>query len=103
MNGSGKHNNWSFGTDTGINLLEPGKSAGDNRRFLLFFLAVIAAVDRYADLLRFSAASPANEYRLGGHEAPPSIISVYIGSTLEQLLDSITASTDSPNETPTTD
>lgn len=91
VNGSGKHNNWSITTDSGFNLLKPGKNPIENRIFLLFFTAVIAGVDEYAELIRMSAATPGNEHRLGGHEAPPSIISVYIGDDLEQVLDNILA------------
>lgn len=91
INGSGKHNNWSITTDTGLNLLKPGKVPNENRLFLLTFVAVIAAVDEYADLIRMSASNPGNEYRLGGHEAPPSIISVYIGSDLENIMEAILA------------
>lgn len=89
VNGSGKHNNWSLGTDTGINLLKPGKNPSENRLFLLFFTAIIAGVDEYADLIRMSASNPGNDHRLGGHEAPPSIISVYIGDELESVMDNI--------------
>lgn len=89
VNGSGKHNNWSLCTDTGINLLKPGVNPSENRVFLLFFTAVIAAVDEYADLIRMSASNPGNEYRLGGCEAPPPIISIYIGDDLEQVMQNI--------------
>lgn len=89
VNGSGKHNNWSITTDTGINLLKPGKNPSENKVFLLFFTAVIAAIDEYADLVRMSASNPGNEFRLGGNEAPPSIISVYIGDDLEDTLNAI--------------
>jgi len=92
MNGSGKHINWSIGTDTGINLLEPEGDPAEDTRFLLFFSAVIEAVDRYAGLLRASAATAGNDRRLGGHEAPPSVISIFIGDRLEALLDSLVAS-----------
>lgn len=89
VNGSGKHNNWSLITDTGKNLLDPGKTPHENIQFLLFFTAVIKAVDLYPDLLRVSAANPGNDYRLGGNEAPPAIISVYIGTQLEDVLNQI--------------
>ena len=87
INGSGKHNNWSVLTDSGINLLKPGKNPGENRLFLLTIMAVIAGVDEYADLIRTSASNAGNEHRLGGHEAPPSIISVYIGEDLQSVID----------------
>ena len=86
VNGSGKHNNWSMVTDTGRNLLYPGKTPKDNVEFLLFLSAVLKAVDLHSDLLRVSAANPGNDHRLGDNEAPPSIISVYIGSQLEEVL-----------------
>ena len=89
INGSGKHNNWSLGTDTGKNLLKPGKNPGENKLFLLFLAAVIRAVDEYQDLLRISAATAANDCRLGGHEAPPAIISVFLGEELESIIGSI--------------
>ncbi len=86
VNGSGKHNNWSMVTDTGRNLLDSGKTPKENIEFLLFLSAVLKAVDLHADLLRVSAANPGNDHRLGGNEAPPTIISVYIGSLLEDVL-----------------
>ncbi len=89
INGSGKHNNWSLGTDTGINLLKPGKKPEENKQFLLVLAAVIKAVDEYQDLLRISAATPGNDYRLGGDEAPPAIISIFLGDELDTLIDSI--------------
>ena len=89
INGSGKHCNYSLGTDTGLNLLKPGSNPAENKVFLLFFLAVIAGVDEYYDLLRMSASSLGNDWRLGGHEAPPSIISVFIGEDMQTLLDDI--------------
>ena len=89
INGSGKHNNWSIGTDTGKNLLKPGKTPRDNKSFLLMLAAVIKAVDDYQDLLRISAATAGNDCRLGGHEAPPAIISMFLGDELESLVDSI--------------
>ena len=89
VNGSGKHNNWSVTTDTGVNLLRPGKNPAENIMFLLAFTAVIAGVDEYSDLIRMSASNPGNEQRLGGHEAPPSIISIYIGDDLEFVMDNL--------------
>ena len=89
INGSGKHNNWSLGTDTGVNLLKPGKTPGENKQFLLFLAAVIKAVDEYQDLLRISTATAGNDCRLGGGEAPPSIISVYLGDDLDGIVQSI--------------
>ncbi|MBQ9084161.1 MAG: glutamine synthetase III [Clostridia bacterium] len=97
--GSGKHNNWSIGTDTGVNLLKPGKNPAQNKRFLLMLAAVVRAVDKYQDLLRISAATPGNDCRLGGAEAPPSIISIYLGDELDMIVDSITeGSTYSKND-----
>lgn len=87
VNGSGKHNNWSLNTDDGLNLLSPGKDPRSNKQFLLFLCAVIKAVDDYADLLLLSIATPGNDLRLGGHEAPPAIFSVYLGETLTEILD----------------
>jgi len=89
VNGSGKHNNWSLGTDTGINLLEPGDTPQDNAQFLLFMIAVIKAVDEYQDLMRVSAASAANDHRLGANEAPPAIISMFIGDEFLEILEAI--------------
>jgi len=86
INGSGKHNNWSMGTSDGQNLLEPGKTPHDNLQFLVFLMAVIAAVDDYSDLLRASAATPGNDHRLGANEAPPAIISVFLGEQLTDIL-----------------
>ena len=86
VNGSGKHNNWGLGTDTGINLFSPGSTPLENARFLTMICAVIKAVDEYQDLLRFSVAGPGNDYRLGGYEAPPAIISMCLGEDLEKLL-----------------
>ena len=91
VNGSGKHNNWSVGTDDGIRLLSPGKTPEEHTRFLLFVASVIKAVDKHADLLRLSASTPGNDHRLGGNEAPPAIISVYLGYTLTALLEKIEA------------
>lgn len=89
VNGSGKHNNWSISTDTGINLLEPGASPKDNAQFLLFLVAVIKAVDEYQDLLRWSVASPGNDHRLGANEAPPAIVSMFLGDELTDILEAI--------------
>ena len=89
VNGSGKHNNWSMSTNTGINLLEPGDTPAENAQFLLFLVAVIKAVDEYQDLLRVSVASAGNDFRLGANEAPPAIISMFLGSELQAVLDSI--------------
>jgi glutamine synthetase len=89
INGSGKHNNWSIGTDTGKNLLKPGKEPGNNKSFLLMLAAVIKAVDDYQELLRISAATAGNDCRLGGHEAPPAIISMFLGDELDTLVQSI--------------
>ncbi len=86
VNGSGKHNNWGLGTDTGINLFSPGSTPLENARFLTMICAVIKAVDEYQDLLRFSVAGPGNDYRLGGFEAPPAIISMCLGEDLEKIL-----------------
>ncbi|MCI5892970.1 MAG: glutamine synthetase III [Clostridiales bacterium] len=91
INGSGKHNNWSISTDSGENLLKPGKTPHDNPRFLLFLSAVITAVDEYQDLLRSSVASAGNDHRLGANEAPPAIISMFLGDDLEEVLESIEA------------
>ena len=89
LNGSGKHNNWSLSTDTGIRLFEPGKSPRGNMLFLLFICAFIKAVDEYQDLLRACVASASNDCRLGGQEAPPAIVSIYMGEDLVKLMDSI--------------
>lgn len=89
INGSGKHDNWSISTDLGDNLLKPGKTPHDNPRFLLFLSAVITAVDEYQDLLRSSVASAGNDHRLGANEAPPAIISIFLGDDLEEVLESI--------------
>lgn len=89
VNGSGKHNNWSLTTDTGKNLLDPGKSPSENFQFLLFLAAVVKAVDEYQDLLRISVASAGNDHRLGGGEAPPDIISVFLGDELTGILEAI--------------
>ena len=89
INGSGKHNNWSIGTDTGKNLLNPGKNPASNTQFLIFLAAVIEAVDEYQDIIRLSAATPANDHRLGADEAPPAIVSMFLGDELEELIDAI--------------
>ena len=89
VNGSGKHNNWSLQTNTGTNLLKPGDTPYENAQFLLFLCAVISAVDDYADLLRISAATAGNDHRLGGHEAPPAIVSIFLGDELTAVLDAI--------------
>lgn len=89
VNGSGKHNNWSLSTDTGVNLLEPGSSPHENAQFLLFLCAVIKAVDEHQDLLRISAASAGNDHRLGASEAPPAVISMFLGTDLTEILEAI--------------
>ena len=89
INGSGKHNNWSMTTNTGDNLLDPGKTPAENVQFLVFLMAVIKAVDEYADLMRLSVASAGNDHRLGANEAPPAIISIFLGDELTSVLDSI--------------
>ena len=89
INGSGKHNNWSMSTDTGINLLNPGKTPAENTDFLVALAAIIKAVDEYADLLRLSVASAGNDHRLGANEAPPAIISIFLGDELMNVLESI--------------
>ena len=89
MNGSGKHNNWSLITDGGKNLVDPGKTPRENTRFLLFLAAIIRAVDEYQDLLRLSVAYPGNDHRLGGYEAPPAIISMFLGEELDDIIASI--------------
>lgn len=89
VNGSGKHNNWSMATDTGANLLEPGDTPSENAQFLLFLAAVITAVDRHQDLLRISVASASNDHRLGADEAPPAIISMFLGTELTEVLSAI--------------
>ena len=93
VNGSGKHNNWSMATDTGINLLEPGQSPYENAQFLLFLCAVLKAVDKHQDLLRISAATAANEHRLGATEAPPAIISVHLGEEITDILRALESGT----------
>ncbi len=91
INGSGKHNNWSMSTSDGQNLLDPGKTPHENIQFLLFLSAIIKAVDDYTDLLRVAAASPGNDHRLGANEAPPAIISIFLGEQLTDILDQIEA------------
>ncbi|MBR1628302.1 MAG: glutamine synthetase type III, partial [Lachnospiraceae bacterium] len=96
VNGSGKHNNWSMATDKGVNLLSPGETPYENAQFLLFLCGVIQAVDDYQDLLRLSVATAGNDHRLGANEAPPAIISVFLGDELTAILDAI--KTDTPYE-----
>ena len=94
VNGSGKHNNWSIATDTGVNLLSPGDTPSENAQFLLFLCAVIKAVDDYQDLLRLSVATAGNDHRLGANEAPPAVVSMFLGDELTAILDAI--ETDTP-------
>jgi len=89
VNGSGKHTNWSLSTDDGTNLLEPGKTPHENAQFLLFICSLISAVDRHADIIRRSAANSGNDHRLGGNEAPPAIISIFMGEELTEILETI--------------
>ena len=89
VNGSGKHNNWSLATDTGVNLLSPGETPYENAQFLLFLCAVIKAVDDYQDLLRLSVATAGNDHRLGANEAPPAVVSIFLGDELTAILDAI--------------
>ena len=89
VNGSGKHNNWSISTNTGVNLLEPGETPAENAQFLLFLCAVIQAVDDYQDMLRLCVASAGNDHRLGANEAPPAIVSMFVGTELESILSAI--------------
>ena len=89
VNGSGKHNNWSMGTDTGVNLLEPGDTPSENLQFLFFCTAVIQAVNAHQALLRASIASPGQDHRLGANEAPPAIISIFLGAELEKVFAAI--------------
>ena len=86
MNGSGKHNNWSVVTDTGVNLFDPGDDPESNLPFMCAFACVIKAVDEYADMLMMSVSSAGNDFRLGGHEAPPSIMSIFIGEELSEVV-----------------
>ena len=99
VNGSGKHNNWSLSTNDGQNLLDPGQTPYENLQFLVFLSAVIIGVDKYADLLRMSAANTGNDFRLGGHEAPPTIISIFLGEQLTHVLENI-ADGANPDQTP---
>ena len=89
VNGSGKHDNWSLSTDTGVNLLDPGESPQENAQFLLFLCAVIKGVDEYQDLLRVSVAGAGNDHRLGADEAPPAIVSMFLGDELTEVLEAI--------------
>ncbi len=89
INGSGKHNNWSMTTNTGVNLFEPGDTPAENAQFMLFLCAVIRAVDEYQDLLRVSVASAGNDHRLGAHEAPPAVVSIFLGAELTEILKAI--------------
>ncbi|MEL7603022.1 MAG: glutamine synthetase III [Bacillota bacterium] len=100
VNGSGKHNNWSIATDTGVNLLDPGSSPMENKQFLLFLAAVIKAVDEHQDLLRISVASAGNDHRLGANEAPPAIVSIFLGDELMGVVDAIDQDADylAPNK-----
>ena len=91
VNGSGKHNNWSIATDTGVNLLSPGETPYENAQFLLFLVAVVQAVDDYQELLRTAVATAGNDHRLGGNEAPPAVVSVFLGDELTAILDAIEA------------
>ena len=93
INGSGKHNNWSMTTNTGINLLDPGKTPAENTQFLIFLMAVVKAVDEYADLMRLSVATAGNDHRLGANEAPPAIVSMFLGDELTAILESIESDT----------
>lgn len=97
VNGSGKHNNWSLSTDDGMNLLEPGETPYENAQFLLFLVAVIKAVDKYQDLLRVSVASAGNDHRLGANEAPPAIVSIFLGDELTEILEAIESDSDYHN------
>ena len=93
LNGSGKHNNWSLATDTGLNLLEPGETPHENMQFLFFCIAVVRAVHRHQDLMRISVASAGNDHRLGGHEAPPAIMSIFLGAQLTEILRQLASGT----------
>ena len=94
VNGSGKHDNWSLGTDTGKNLFAPGKTPSQNAQFLLFLAAFLKGIDEYQELLRCSVATAGNDHRLGGYEAPPAIISIFLGDELHSIIDAITEGTD---------
>lgn len=98
VNGSGKHNNWSLGTDDGMNLLEPGTNPQNNARFLIFLAAIIKAVDIYAPLIRLSASNSGNDHRLGANEAPPAIISIFLGSELDEILRKFEAGENVPSK-----
>lgn len=100
LNGSGKHNNWSLGTNTGVNLLKPGNNPKTNLRFLTFFVNTLAALHKHADVVRASFASAGNDHRLGGNEAPPAIVSAFIGSQLSELLDELETSIKAGKLTP---
>ncbi len=95
INGSGKHNNWSIGTNDGENLLSPGKHPSENTQFLVFLAAVIKAVDEYAEILRLSVATAGNDHRLGANEAPPAVVSIYLGDQLTEVIESLKAGHDS--------
>ncbi|MCL2674273.1 MAG: glutamine synthetase III, partial [Defluviitaleaceae bacterium] len=97
VNGSGKHNNWSLSTDTGVNLLDPGKTPYENAQFLLFLVAVMKAADDYQDLLRVSTASAGNDHRLGANEAPPAIVSMFLGDELTEILEALESGADYSN------
>ena len=99
VNGSGKHNNWSLGTDTGKNLFSPGKTPSQNAQFLLFLAAFIAGVDEYQELLRSTVAFAGNDHRLGAQEAPPAVISIFLGTELEDIIDSIVSEQDYTEKT----
>lgn len=98
VNGSGKHNNWSIGTNTGVNLLKPGKNPIANKKFLLFLSAVIKAVDEYGDLLRVAVATAGNDHRLGANEAPPAIVSMFLGEQLTSILEALMSGKSTPDE-----
>src|SRR5690606_730417 len=89
VNGSGKHNNWSLSTNTGVNLLSPGKTPMKNLQFLTFFINTIKAFDEYEELMRASVASATNDHRLGANEAPPAIMSIFIGEQLTKVLEEL--------------
>ena len=93
INGSGKHNNWALSTDTGVNLLDPGKTPSENTQFLLFLAAVVKAVDEYADLLRISVATAGNDHRLGANEAPPAVVSMFLGDQINEIIEAIRSDT----------
>src|SRR5215210_122998 len=97
VNGSGKHNNWSMGTDTGMNLLEPGETPHENLSFLFFCTAVVAAVNKHQGLLRASIAGSGQDHRLGANEAPPAIISIFLGAELEKIYEAIESGSGDPH------